>query len=576
MIDIKKLPLEKLIFFTSLWFSFLISDLYYLSTLSPDFFRYKSYIEYFLFDETNIFSEQGVFYFYFVSIVIYVVFKDLPEGYILDLEKFGNQINFNYEQINELEIHLSNAIQLSNFIIYIVGIVGYYKYFNLKNFQTSNIYLLLSALNFFPPLLQLRLTLKPEILGFSLLIWIIYYFEKFLKQRFNHDLIWSIFLIGILVNTKASIAAMGLILIFFIFLKNRKELINKFILIVTTLLVFSILLFVENFNISDRYIYDRENLAEQFNQLEYDNVATPEVIYNLNGKELFTRPYKNFHNNSFIGITLIDTFGDYFNEYWKKDYLYLSKHNKDFIKSGNNLSIDYENRELTVPVNNLNTKILRNITPPIISIFFYIMVLFQILKNQKFDKILFASPFIGMLILIINSFGFPQNNYNPLTSDTYKVFYYGFLLSISFSIVYISILKSFKKQWFRLFFTIFFIFISLFIIGFPKANNSALDNNLLAINQSSFLCEINKQYLRVALIEYEKKPCERINDSKCFISNDTSSKNEDCGFLTKEENISIGLKNTPFVNLAFLVLIFTKIFYSLIIFIRYNFFRDFR
>ena len=114
-----------------------------------------------------------------------------------------------------------------------------------------------------------------------------------------------------------------------------------------------------------------------------------------------------------------------------------------------------------------------------------------------------------MLILIINSFGFPQNNYNPLTSDTYKVFYYGFLLSISFSIVYISIQKSFKKQWFRVFFTIFFIFISLFIIGFPKANNSALDNNLLAINQSSFLCEINKQYLRVALIEYEKN---RVNE----------------------------------------------------------------
>jgi len=576
MIDIKKLPLEKFIFFSSLWFSFLISDLYYLSTISPDFFRYKGYLEYFLFDENTIFSEQGVFYFYFVSIVIYVIFKDLPEGYILDLEKFGNQVNFNYEQINELEIHLSNAIQLSNFIIYLIGIVGYYKYFKLKNVQTSNIYLLLSALNFFPPLLQLRLTLKPEILGFSLLIWIIYYFEKFLKHRFNHDLIWSIFLIGILLNTKASIAAMGLILIFFIFLKNRKELINKLILIATTLLIFSMLLFVENFNISDRYIYDRENLAENFNQPGYDNVATPDVLYNINGIELFTRPYKNFHNNSFIGITLIDTFGDYFNEYWKKDYLYLSKYNKNFVKSGNNFSIDYVNRELTVPVDNLNTKILRNITPPIMSIFFYIMVLFHILKNRKFDKILFASPFIGMFILIINSFGFPQNNYNPLTSDTYKVFYYGFLLSISFSIVYISIIKSFKKHIFKVFFTIFFIFISLFIIGFPKENNSTLDKNLVAINQSSFLCEINKQYLRFALIEYEKKPCERINDSKCFLNANTSYKNEGCGFLASEENKSIGIKNTPVVNLVFLILIFTKVFYSLIILIRYRFFRDFK
>ena len=73
------------------------------------------------------------------------------------------------------------------------------------------------------------------------------------------------------------------------------------------------------------------------------------------------------------------------------------------------------------------------------------MVLFQILKNQKFDKILFASPFIGMLILIINSFGF-HKIITTLTSDTYKVFYYGFLLSISFSIVYISILKVLKNN----------------------------------------------------------------------------------------------------------------------------------
>ena len=57
----------------------------------PRFLDIKSYIGIF-FDETNIFSEQGVFYFYFVSIVIYAIFKDLPEGYILDLEKFGKQI----------------------------------------------------------------------------------------------------------------------------------------------------------------------------------------------------------------------------------------------------------------------------------------------------------------------------------------------------------------------------------------------------------------------------------------------------------------------------------------------------
>ena len=32
-----------------------------------------------------------------------------------------------------------------------------------------------------------------------------------------------------------------------------------------------------------------------------------------------------------LGITLIDTFGDYFNEYWDKDYTLSKKYRKDFI-----------------------------------------------------------------------------------------------------------------------------------------------------------------------------------------------------------------------------------------------------
>ena len=46
---------------------------------------------------------------------------------------------------------------------------------------------------------------------------------------------------------------------------------------------------------------------------------------------LLEHPESNYHADSIIGITLIDTFGDYFNEYWDKDYT-LSKIQKRFHK----------------------------------------------------------------------------------------------------------------------------------------------------------------------------------------------------------------------------------------------------
>ena len=64
------------------------------------------------------------------------------------------------------------------------------------------------------------------------------------------------------------------------------------------------------------------------------------MFYNINLRDLVLNPNKNFHNNSLIGITLLDTFGDYFNEYWNKDYTFFKTNRKEFITSGQELSLD--------------------------------------------------------------------------------------------------------------------------------------------------------------------------------------------------------------------------------------------
>ena len=53
--------------------------------------------------------------------------------------------------------------------------------------------------------------------------------------------------------------------------------------------------------------------------------------------------------------------------------------------------------------------------------------------------IYYLSPLFAILLLIINSFGFPIRNYNPETSDTFKTHYYSFLLVISFVFIVLNL-----------------------------------------------------------------------------------------------------------------------------------------
>ena len=68
--------------------------------------------------------------------------------------------------------------------------------------EVSNIYLSLALLNFFPPMIGMRVTMKPEILSFSLLIWIIYFIEMNLEYKKQKYLYSSIILFGFVLTFK--------------------------------------------------------------------------------------------------------------------------------------------------------------------------------------------------------------------------------------------------------------------------------------------------------------------------------------------------------------------------------------
>ena len=133
--------------------------------------------------------------------------------------------------------------------------------------------------------------------------------------------------------------------------------------------------------------------------------------------DLGIRPYLDNHSDSFIGITLLDTFNDYFHLYWNRDKSLLNRN--QYIKN-----LDFNNFYINKFFDNFEYYL-----GLFISLLFYFF-LFKSYKDNKNLKLL-ITPVIGMVLVVINSLGIPYNNFNPLKGDTYKTFYYSFFTNFS-------------------------------------------------------------------------------------------------------------------------------------------------
>tara|TARA_Y100000389_G_scaffold200570_1_gene241285 strand:- start:632 stop:1318 length:687 start_codon:yes stop_codon:yes gene_type:complete len=130
------------------------------------------------------------------------------------------------------------------------------------------------------------------------------------------------------------------------------------------------------------------------------------------------------------------------------------------------------------------------------------------LKNKELKFLI--SPFIGMTLLIINSFGIPYNNFDPLKADTYKSFYYSFFLCIAFLQLILHLMnREFKdrKRFLVISSTIYATAI-IICLGFPKFYTPNMEVTMTTQNLYSPMCSINT-YLD-----------DKLNDKNCFFVND--------------------------------------------------------
>ena len=412
-----------------------------------------------------------------------------------------------YSEFNNFELYIHKSIQQINFYIFFFGLLGYYKLLRLLEFSKNTILATLIFLNFFPPSISMRLVFKPEILAFALLPWIVLLFELFIVKRKIAYLYVSIPLIVSAITIKGNVLVIISLYLFFTYLKIILMIKKRHIILL--LLVFFISLTaitLENNRSNGKNILDIQSGSSI--ESNYNFKASPSVVYKTNMYQLITSPIKHNHADSFVGITLLETTGDYFDLYWDNDAT-------EYLKNRKALLTYEQSNEIKAPVYNKSESNIiifqqRNTDVYIyesLGIFVSIILFFNLIrytiKESSYRKYLLAI-FFGMGVLLFHSItGIPKNNFDPLVGDTFKPLYYSFVFLFSFAFLIALLLK---EKFYRVFYLGLYCLLIVFILGFPKNDNFVGNIEMAQKIQISQFCFIEKSiYLQNS--EFENIQC---------------------------------------------------------------------
>ena len=455
-----------LLIFSLVWFKE-INFLFYDSTESPDFAEYFVYFDHFANTEFKTAREHGLMYYYLQYLNFY----------------------FQYNSFSNIEMFMHKSLQEVNFWIYMYGLLGYFYLLKFYKFKNSTIFITFVFLNFFPVSIVLRLVFKPEILAFALLPWILYCIEKF-KERTN--ILYMYIMIPLFIscitlkgNILAIICAYLLITNLNIFLKIKKM--HLFIILLLVAVLFLSISY-ENSSANEKNILDVQSGATYRDN--YDNKAPFNIIYKFNLYNLVTSPIKNYHADSFLGITLLETSGDYFDLYWNNDSSGYSMDSDELIRFETSPEIkkpryDQETNSLIIFTQNNTNLYLKSSIGLLISIIFYYLLIKKLFKKSEYRK--YISAFIlGAILLLVHAItGFPVNNFDPNVGDTFKPHYYSFLLLLS-TVFFVALsLKENKKSYVYIF---VYVFLMFFLLGFPKTATQDLNQNISYFIEYSDFC----------------------------------------------------------------------------------------
>ena len=158
-------------------------------------------------------------------------------------------------------------------------------------------------------------TMKPEVIAFSILPWCFLSIEKYIETNNIKYLYFIIFPNIILLTTKATIIASVVLVYLFIFYKNYQIFLNFSLVKLSILFLFlTALILNENYVANGYFILDHSPGGGGATIPLEDRVKL-NFLYNTNFIDLIQKPYRHNHANSLVGLILLDTFGDYFQWY---------------------------------------------------------------------------------------------------------------------------------------------------------------------------------------------------------------------------------------------------------------------
>ena len=510
----------------SLLITFSITSIYFNSLSGADNYKYMDNILYIFGESSDPYDNQGLLYFFIVSLIFKIRTKTF---------NYENEQSFISD--NTQSLFLSETIQLANLYFFIFGLIGFYYLMKKMKIGENKALFILILFCYFPTFYYLRLNMKPEILAFALIPWLFYFYQSFLLSKANMNLIAMGVITAVLLVSKSSIAAMVIICVFLMYIHKYNVFSLKH-LGVGALAVFISFgsLLVEN------YFLDIGNILEREPEINYDNKAPIDFVYSVDFERLRKDPKKNYHSDSLVSITLIDLFSDYFELNWEEDSSLFNKNIKPLIvereRNLNNdnlkfINLDINNKHLIYSGPHPNyLKYQTRYAGLMFSVLFFYLIIYTFIRENKINRIYLTFPLLGLFVLLINSiFGFPQNNFDPAVGDTFKVFYYSFL--IPFPLIVIMKNLNLKKLINLISIGIFIIF-TFINLGFPKINDEIFDSKITVAVENNIICELNKQFIQQTLVNNKKIICENASQNGPF---------------------STSIKKVPYVSTSLFILI---------------------
>ena len=458
-----------ILLFSILWLKE-ISYLFYNTLESPDIDKYFIYFDHFFNNQTTN-KEHGLMYYYLQSLN-YSIF---------------------YSNFQNFDLFIHKSIQQVNFYIFIFGLIGYFYLLRFFNFTLNVIFPTLLFINFFPPSISMRLVFKPEILAFALLPWIIYLLEKYLDSKDIKNLIFSIPLIVSIISIKGNVLVIISIYLFFSYFRIFINVPKKSLIYLSLVVLISfITLSLENNSANGKTILDIQSGSAI--EENYNFKAPRSIVYKTDMYGLISSPIKHNHADSFIGITLLEISGDYFDLYWDNNATEFFKNRKKiftFVQSNEikKPELDKTSSSVIIYQQRMTDVYLYETIGLLLSIFLFYFLIIETLKKSVFRKFLLAS-FLGMALLLFHSItGIPKNNFDPLVGDTFKPLYYSFVLILSFAIL-VAVLLSKKQK--RIIYLGIYCSLIIFILGFPKINEFESNLDMMQKIEASIYCPVEK------------------------------------------------------------------------------------